>query len=369
MKKNLFLLATAVLAMTGCVKSQVVEVADSKEIGFDSYVGKHTRATVINGRSELERFYVYGNINDGAATEPLFEGMEVKWSGANSQDGHYEYNDGVSKQWESNKTYLFAAVSNGNTADGVNLSYEFDGTGDDNQLTIDDYTVTDKDLIVDIADPIETGTSMTGRETVTFDFKHLLTRVRFIINNGDAVSSNSVIAVENLKFSGVKTGDCTYKLNAHAGVWQLGNSGTYKYTPEPVTPGTTEGDTYVIKPSSNKSFGHFVIPQSNEDKTVSFTLVTYTIETNGGNTTYVESNRKFYEFPLKFDNTASMASLVPDYTWQAGKVYQYSITLAGTINYIRFDANVSSWNFDLNGDGHANTSDDIPLAGPSVSNE
>lgn len=369
MKKNLFLLATAVLAMTGCVKSQVVEVADSKEIGFDSYVGKHTRATVINGRSELERFYVYGNINDGTATESLFDGMEVYWSGTNSQDGHYEYNDGVSKQWESNKTYYFAAVSNGNTDAGVNLSYTFDGTGV-NQLTIDDYTVTDKDLIVDIADPISTGASMTGRETVTFDFKHLLTRVRFIINNGDAVSSNSVIAIEDLKFSGVKTGDCIYTLNAPAGVWTFNSSAdTYEYTAQNVIPGTPEGNTYVITPSSNKSFGHFVIPQSNEDKTVSFTLVTYTKETDGENTTYVESNRKSYEFPLKFDNKASMADLENDYTWQAGKVYQYSITLAGTINYIRFDANVSSWNFDLNGDGHANTLDDIPLANPSASNE
>ena len=379
MKKNLFLLATAVLALTGCVKSQVVEVADSKEIGFDSYVGKHTRATVINGRSELSRFYVYGNIKDDTATENLFNGMEVYWSGTNSQDGHYEYNDGVSKQWESNKTYYFAAVSNGNAVydssdedyvpvDVVNLSYEFDGTGV-NQLTITDYTVTDKDLIVDIADPISTGASMTGRETVTFDFKHLLTRVRFIINNGDAVSSNSVIAVEDLKFSGVKMGDCTYKLNPPASEWNLETPGVYQYTPAAVVPGTTEGNAYVITPSSNKSFGHFVIPQSNEDKKVSFTLVTYTKEIDGVNTTYVESNRKYYEFPLKFDNTESMASLDPDYTWQAGKVYQYSITLAGTINYIRFDANVSSWNFDLNGDGHANTSDDISLANPSATNE
>lgn len=377
MKKNLFLLATAVLAMTGCVKSQVVEVADSKEIGFDSYVGKHTRATVINGRSELERFYVYGNINDGTPTEGFFNGTEVYWSGTNSQDGHYEYNNGVSQQWESNKTYYFAAVSNGNAVydpskegyvpeDVVKLSYTFDGTGV-NQLTIDDYTVTDKDLIVDIADPISTGASMTGRETVTFDFKHLLTRVRFIINNGDAVSSNSVITVEDLKFSGVKTGDCTYKLNAPAGEWQLGTPDVYQYTPEDVDPGTDAA--YVITPSSNKSFGHFVIPQSNETKTVSFTLVTYTKETVGENTTYVESNRKIYEFPLKFDNTASMVSEDPDYTWQAGKVYQYTITLAGTINYIRFDANVSGWNFDLNGDSHSNTGDDIPLAGPSVSNE
>lgn len=383
MKKNLFLLAAAVLAMTGCVKSQVVEVADSKEIGFDSYVGKHTRATVINGRSELERFYVYGNVNDGATTETIFNGMEVYWSGSSSQDGHYEYNDGVSEKWESNKTYYFAAISNGNAAfnagdvvapevfkpeNVVTFSYVFPETGD-NQIIISDYTVSDKDLIVDIADPIDTEDSMTGRETVTFDFKHLLTRVRFVINNGDAVSSNSVIAVEDLKFNGVKTGDCTYQFNDPVGDWNLETPGVYQYTPASVVPGTVEGNAFVITPSSNKSFGHFVIPQSNEDKTVSFTLVTYTKEIDGVNTTYVESNRTSYEFPLAFDNTELMASLDPDYTWQAGKVYQYTITLGGTINYIRFDANVASWNFDLNGDGHANTSDDISLANPSASNE
>ena len=202
-------------------------------------------------------------------------------------------------------------------ADVVNLSYEYAGESGDNQLTIDDYTVTDKDLIVDIADPIETGTSMTGREQVTFDFKHLLTRVRFMVNNGDAVGSNAIIAVEDLKFVGGKKGDCTYNLNAPAGVWQLaGSSDVYEYTLAEVIPGTTEGNAYVITPSSNKSFGHFVIPQSNEDKKVSFTLVTYTKETVDGNTTYVESNRKAYEFPLKFGNTASMSSENPDYTWQ-----------------------------------------------------
>ena len=373
MKKNLFLLATAVLAMTGCVKSQVVEVADSKEINFDTYVGKHTRATVINGRSELKRFYVYGNLNDGTTTEKVFDGTEVSWSGSSSQDGHYEYNNGVNKQWESNKTYYFAAVSNGNAvqdpghedyvaADEVDFVYDYSGTGE-NKLLINDYTVIDKDLIADIADPVATGTSMIGRETVTFDFKHLLTRVRFMISNGDAVGSNSVIAVENLKFAGVKTADCTYSITSHTGNWDLTGRADedYQYTSDEVDPSTSQGSAYVIAPSSNKSFGHFVIPQSNENKVVSFTLVTYSKETVGGTTTYTETNRQQYTFPLKYDNTLLTIDDGEDYSWQAGKVYQYTVTVAGTINYIRFDANVAGWNFDLNGDGSSNSADDIPM--------
>lgn len=369
MKKNLLLLTATVLAMAGCVKSQVVEVADSSVIGFDTYVGKHTRSNtvVINGRSDLSTFYVFGNANDGANTEPVFDCQKVYWSGSNAQDGHYEYNNGVSTMWETNKTYYFAAISNGNAAlldtesgynpdYDVNVEYTYNGTPGDNKITITDYTANDKDLIVDIADPIDSETSMTGRETVTFDFRHLLTRVRFVVNNGDAVGSESIVAVEDLKFTGDKTADCDYTWtapNEHTISWTDPVQDTYQYTPDSVDPATDP--LHVITPSSNKSFGKFVIPQSSENINVSFTLVTYKKEGNG---TYTETNRKPYTYSLKYDNDPSAST---DYEWQAGKVYQYTVTVAGTINYIRFDANVAAWNFDLDGNGTANTDDDIAM--------
>lgn len=364
MKKNLLLLTATVLAMAGCVKSQVVEVADSSVIGFDTYVGKHTRSSntvVINGRSDLSTFYVFGNTNDGTK---VFDCQKVYWSGSNAQDGHYEYNNGVSTMWETNKTYYFAAISNGNaalensdpkynSAYDVDVAYTYNGTAGDNKITITDYTANDKDLIVDIADPISSGTSMTGKETVTFDFRHLLTRVRFVVNNGDAVGSESRVAVQDLKFEGVKTADCDYTWtapNQHTISWTDPVQNTYQYTPPTVEP---TDDAHVITPSSNKSFGKFVIPQSSENIEVSFTLVTYKEESNS---TYTETNRKSYTYSLKYDNDPSAST---DYEWQAGKVYQYTVTVAGTINYIRFDANVASWNFDLDGNGTANTDDDI----------
>jgi len=374
MKKSLFMLAVAAAALSSCVKSQVMEVADNMAIGFDTYVGKHTRSgtVVINGRSDLETFYVFGNTYDGTSSETVFDLQKVYWSGTNAQDGHYEYNDGVSTMWETNKTYYFAAVSNGNAildendegyaADSdVNVAYTFAGTGD-NEITITDYTVKDKDLIVDIADPIESAESMTGKETVTFDFRHLLTRVRFVVNNGSPVNSNSIVAIEDLKFTGVQTADCDYTWkasNTHEILWTDLVSGVYKYTPEIVQP---TDEAYVITPSNNKSFGKFVIPQSNESIQVSFSLVTYKEEDDGlGGKIYTETNRADYTYPLKYDNDTNPSDAIYDYTWQAGKVYQYTVTVAGTINYIRFDANVAAWNFDLDGNGTANTDDDITM--------
>lgn len=376
MKKHLLIFAALVATMTGCVKNEVMDVSDSGEISFDTYVGKHTRAVVINGRSDLSRFYVYGNMTnaDDTGQEEVFNCEDVVWTGTSAQNGHYEYNGGVSTMWKANKKYYFAAVSNGNAAfraedvidaevfnsdDVVDFSYVYPETGD-NQITINDYTVTDKDLIVDIADPIETGESMVGKETVTFDFRHLLTRVRFVINNGDAVGSNQIVAVEDLKFSGAKTGDCTYKLtdpNTHTIAWDGLESYTeYEYTVLNVDPAD---DKYVITPSSNKSFGHFVIPQSNEDKEVTFKLVTYHREEDTpGNYTYTRTDSQEYTFSLKYDNDKTAEE---DYDWHPGKVYQYTVTLVGTTSYIRFDANVASWNFDINGDNSSNSADDIPM--------
>lgn len=369
MKKSLFALAVVAATLASCVKSEVVEMADSRAIGFEPFVGKHTRAVVINGRSDLTNFYVIGKMKDNTsnAFSNVFTFQKVYWSaGASAQDGHYEYNNGQSTMWETNKKYYFAAVSNGNqeltgssnSGNDINVTYSVSDS--ENKITISDYTVNDKDLIVDIADPIESGTDMTGKETVTFDFRHLLTRVRFVINNGDNANSSSILAIENLNFTGVKTGSCVYAWtneNTHTLDWTLGQTGKYQYTAETVTP--SEG-TYTIIPSSNKSFGNFVIPQSNEDVEVSFSLVTYNVAGTGNEKTYTETHRTTHTFELTYDNYPDDPDK-DDYTWQAGKVYQYTVTVGGTINYIRFDANVAAWNFDLDGNGTANTADDIPL--------
>ena len=89
MKKHLLIFAALVATMTGCVKNEVMDVPDSGEISFDTYVGKHTRAVVINGRSDLSRFYVYGNMTnaDGTGLEEVFNCEDVVWTGTSAQNG------------------------------------------------------------------------------------------------------------------------------------------------------------------------------------------------------------------------------------------------------------------------------------------
>lgn len=366
MKKTLFLLVIAATAMTGCVKSEVLEVAENRVIEFDSFVGKHTKAaenqiaTIIGTRSELTEFYVYGNNGSGK----VFDGAKVYYTG-DAQNGHYTY-DGGAKVWLTGHTYYFAAVSDGNS-NVSNVTYN--GTESNNTLTIDDYNVGLNDLIADIADPVNTSGSMVGKETVTFDFRHLLTRVRFVVNN-DVSTENSVVVVKDLKFEGVKEADCVYTLTqdsnaknyTHSYNWDISGKAAqiYQYTDatiEAPNVSTVDAGKFYIKPGQSKQFGHFVIPQTSQRK-VSFKLETYTL-TEGGS--YQLTDTKDYTYDLDYDNDLT-ASNSDDFLWQPGKVYQYAIKVAGTTSYIRFDATVQGWNWDINADGSSNSSDDIQIA-------
>ena len=46
MKKNVWLLGVAAAALTSCTQSEVLDVPESKLIGFETHVEKQTRATV-----------------------------------------------------------------------------------------------------------------------------------------------------------------------------------------------------------------------------------------------------------------------------------------------------------------------------------
>lgn len=384
MKKTLFVLVAAVAAMTSCVKSEVIDVAESRVIEFDPFVGKHTRtddtgntgegptdpgnqtpgATIIGTRSELKSFYVFGNI-DGQ-TAPVFSNEAVNYVG-DAQNGHYEYS-GTPKVWLSGHNYYFAAVSDGNTKYD-NVTYTYKGGSENNTLTISDYEVGLKDLVADIADPINTSGSMAGKETVAFDFRHMLTRVRFVINN-DVSTESSVVVIENLKFVGVKTSTCNYTLTqsgnnyTHDISWSGSQtSETYQYTPADIPAPTAEtlssGKYYVI-PGGSKQFGHFVIPQSSA-RNISFKLKTYTLQaTTGGGTEYKLTDTKDCSYNLSYDNDPNNTG-ADDLMWQPGKVYQYAIKVAGTTSYIRFEATAQGWDWDINGDGSQNSSDDIQL--------
>lgn len=331
MKKTFFILAAAAAALASCVKSEVVNVAESSAIAFDSFVSKETKATTITSRNELRNFWVSGYIQ-GDAT-PLFNNQPLAWNDDN-QVYAYEHH----KTWELGKTYRFAAYSDANVVLTSPASFNYNTTTGNNQIEISDYTVDDnKDLLAAIHAPItisSNGSNIpSGR--VAFQFAHMLTRVRFEVENTSA--SDIYITISDISFNGTKTGDCVYAYDesnqTYSCTWTEDATDTYTY--DFGTGYISKGNTVLVD--------HFVIPQGN-DKDISFTVNSYVKE--GEN--YILSSTTEYPASLEYG----------DGTWKAGWVYNYLIKVGGAAHYIHFDAAVDNWNYDLDGSG-GSTEDDI----------
>ena len=58
MKKSLFVFGMAISALTGCTQSEVLDVADSRAIGFDAFVGKPTRTDVTNDGTCSDMYHI-----------------------------------------------------------------------------------------------------------------------------------------------------------------------------------------------------------------------------------------------------------------------------------------------------------------------
>lgn len=128
MKTKLWMLGMAVAALTSCTQSEVVEIPESRVIGFDSHVDKGTRAVnPIASKNALSKFAVYGH----NGSEFIFDKTTVE----KVASGLYEYS-GIQKTWNVGTTYQFAAFSDGNLIE-ANTTYN----QSTKTLTISDYAV------------------------------------------------------------------------------------------------------------------------------------------------------------------------------------------------------------------------------------
>lgn len=62
MKKGLLMLGVAALALASCTNEEVLNVSDSRAIGFDAFVGKTTKADITD--ANISEFYVYGGYDN-----------------------------------------------------------------------------------------------------------------------------------------------------------------------------------------------------------------------------------------------------------------------------------------------------------------
>lgn len=193
MKKSLLMLGAAAMMLASCTQNEVMEVAENRSIGFNSFVNNTTKAaTEFTGTATSGDIYVIGYYGDNNGT--LDQKVFVNELGSTN---YY---------WQDGKDYIFGAYADGKGG-------KFDGTTFDatNQiLTFADYTPDDaKDLVATISDKVTNVTASTQGK-VSLTFKHMLAQVGFTFKT--EVGTEYELNITNIQIEqAIKTATGTYK--------------------------------------------------------------------------------------------------------------------------------------------------------------
>ena len=328
MKRGLFMLGVAVAALSSCSQSEILEVAEGRAIGFSSFVNNNTRAAIteIAGTDDLTEYYVYGYHSDNI---PVFENVEVTGDGT-------EY----TAYWEQEKTYNFAAYSDGNSK--IDSDISFSSTED--KLTISNYTPDNsKDLVAAIAEEL-TCSDPSTQGKVALTFKHLLSQVKFTFTNTDSRSYTMKISDIQIA-NAIKTAKVEFRGTGSTAVpvWSGSPTGSG-------VPAYEFDDLNDIAVDGTHETECLVIPQSNENLQVTFTA---TFWDNASSEENPIRTGKFVA-SLKYDNLESVEGTEAN-KWTAGFRYNYTATVNASqikdtdnpaeLNPIEFEVKaVEGWN-------------------------
>ena len=331
MKKHLFYLAAAVVAMSSCTESEVVEVSQSKAIGFDSYVGNTTRAeqegqTLDVLKKEGNGFYVFGKYQEGTnSPTTVFDGTSenshVTWNGESWAYSPVNF-------WLERGTYKFGAY-----APKLGITPTFDYAT--NQMTFTDFVAADGKTDLLVAAAQEDGIIGSAPTMVKFAFKHALSKVRFTFIDGwrnDVKLVISSVKLVSVKSTGTLVTPATLQAGTpvQAGNWEV-KTATADYEDAGATL-TQLNATYL--------FDNFVIPQTINDALA----LKFTVVVNNPNGTSIK---------LDADGNTIKTITVPVSTggvteWEPGNAYNYKLTISGNtfgLKPIQFEATVvEDWN-------------------------
>lgn len=318
MRKHLFYLAAAIVAMSSCTESEVVEVSQSKAIGFNGFVGNQTRAEQEGLTQEnLDEFYAFGSykMNDGDEVV-VFDGKTTGSSLIKKNGNTWQY--APVNYWLEGAVYKFAAY-----APKLTEIPTFDY--DKNSMSINFVADGKKDLL--IAATTQNGyTALKDNNAgVNLNFKHALSKVRFTIVDGWRNELKMVIS--DVSLNGAKnTGTLTTPTDLatvtalEQSVWKLSEEkkGTYNDAGTGTnSPLTNNGETYV--------FENFLLPQpiGTEANAVTLEFTVNVTNNHGGGPVIGEEGTP---------HTKTLTITIPNTTvasWLPGKAYNYTLTIDG----------------------------------------
>lgn len=336
MKKFYLIPAFAAVMMTGCSQSEIVEQAHDAQTGlisFSTHVNKGTRAI---SNDSFNKFFVYGSYKmpNTETRIVIFSGENVNKSGENWT---YGSSDSDQRYWISTAEYNFAAygVDNNALPTGANANHR-----DSRYLNITDFLCNgsnQKDLVYATASRTATET---GNPTVPMDFKHVLSRIKFVFKN-------SFPAGYKIKISDFKVINVRDKGNFYGSVFEANSGNPWEnprtaaqgeYT-EPVRSvdmpeigvGFTENNDVAVSGNVAESDAYYVIPFKYTVADVHLVFKLAVTKTED------EAEVKIFDKNYQVD-------MAPD--WKTGHQYRYTIELSGSqvgLEQIKFSGTVSEW--------------------------
>lgn len=368
MKKSFLMLGAAIIALTSCTQSEVLNVAQQPEkpIGFEPFVDRQTRVTndITDESSTFKELYVFGakgtlgekhnftvDSDNAGTTETPFYLDHVQVTGGK---GNWSYDP--HKAWIANKSFRFAAYANGkgdgtgNAAKLQNVTFvpneavTTTTTGDDGTSTTDTtdhvwglnitgYTVGANDLIAAVPETKTVTEITTAPASVGLTFKHLLAKVivQFRYTN-NANNTDLKLEVDPITFKAYNTGDCKVRYTGVADNTTIGatwtTTGSADATYNLFTAAEFDWDSYTWN-NGNIESSVYVIPQSNTGITIP--LITINTKNENGEITST----------TKYQNVALAISGYTD--WKPGYVYRYIADITPGEHYIHFTTSVTSW--------------------------
>lgn len=188
--KKLLIIGFAVFGIAACIQENVVETPLGDPITFENaFIDNATRAAVdpSTTNNSLTEFDVWGFVKEYGGT--VFDDQDVTLNG-----NIWTYNG--TQYWVPNQPYYFAALAPMNS---TNIEHVL-ATGDAAKLGLGTVTFENIDGTEDLlyaTSAVTTNGANQPNSSVKFQFKHLLSKVKFTFKNG-FVTNNASLKVTDI---------------------------------------------------------------------------------------------------------------------------------------------------------------------------
>lgn len=348
MKKSILLLAVAA-SFAACTQNEEINDAISQqEIKFDQVLNKTTKAEITD-KADLDDeggFKVYGY--KSTSTVAVFDGVVVDGDGSGTG---WTYDN--TRYWDKNATYEFSAIAPSDA--NCTFTRDMDNTQNGNQsgFTIANVAsakaTESMDYIIDRDGASGNGATPT---TVSFDFHHIMAKVKVVVKKG--VAYNEAINITKLTMSGYNPNNGTFTQNKFDATWNVldvsewniatsSTNGSVELIGDNATDQSIEfttTDEDAESPSSEVQDIYIMVPQAIAENTLKFTI-DYTL-TYSDNTTEVFTDQS--------------ATIEKAQIWGTDSHTTYTLTIGGGASPIVFDVNTVC-NFCVNGNDAGNEGD------------